>query len=156
MTVRKDTAGPGMKSLTCCRETRPEWSEESERSEFRRNTAWPGMKSLTFCQARKTKVGWRIVRRNTAESSMESLTGCQANRIRVSKWGQWEGTSDIKSLTACQANRARVVGVKTVRRGRLLNQAWNHSLPVKPIGSKDSKHSKGHSCQTWHGINSLT
>ena len=52
-TVRMDTAGPGMKSLTL------------------------------GCQANRTRVPMRTVRRDTAGPDIESLTFYQANEIRV-------------------------------------------------------------------------
>ena len=44
-TVRRDTAGPGMESLTYCQANRTRVAVRM----VRRETAGPGMESLTFC-----------------------------------------------------------------------------------------------------------
>ena len=77
--MRRDIAGPGMKSLTDCQANRTRVGVRT----VRRDTAGPGMESLTNCQANRTRVGVRTVRRDIAEPGMESLTSYQANRTRV-------------------------------------------------------------------------
>ena len=58
-TVRRDTAGPGMESLTNCQDNRTRVAVRT----VRRDTAGPGMESLTYCQANRTRVAVRTVRR---------------------------------------------------------------------------------------------
>ena len=50
--VRRNTAGLGMESLTCCQANRIRVAVRT----VRRDTAGPGMESLTYCQANRTKV----------------------------------------------------------------------------------------------------
>ena len=57
-TVRRDTVGPGIKSLTYYQANRT----RVEVGTVRRDTGGPGMESLTFCQANRIRVGVRIVR----------------------------------------------------------------------------------------------
>ena len=52
-TVIRDTAGPGMESLTSCQANRTRLGVRT----VRRDTAGPGMESLTFCQANRTRLG---------------------------------------------------------------------------------------------------
>ena len=63
-TVRRDTAGPGMESLSYYQGNRT-------RMAVRRDTVRPGMESLTCCQASRTRVAVRPVRRDTTEHSMK-------------------------------------------------------------------------------------
>ena len=58
-TVRRDTDGPNMQSLTCCKANRT-------RGGVRKDTAGPGMLSLTCCN--RTRVG---VRKDTAGPGMQ-------------------------------------------------------------------------------------
>ena len=51
ITVRRDTAGLGMESLTFCQAN----STRVGVRIVRRDTAGPGIESLTFCQANRTK-----------------------------------------------------------------------------------------------------
>ena len=60
-TVRRDTAGPGMESLTSCQTNRTTVVVRT----VRRDTAGHGMESLTTCQANRTRVAVRTVRRDT-------------------------------------------------------------------------------------------
>ena len=62
MTLRRDPAGPGIKSLTFCQANRTRVRVRT----VRRDPAGPGMKSLTCCQANRTRVGVRTVRRDPA------------------------------------------------------------------------------------------
>ena len=61
-TVRSDTAGPGMESLTCCQANRSKVGVRPVRREIAR----PGMESLTSYQANRTRVEVRTVRREIA------------------------------------------------------------------------------------------
>ena len=60
-TVRKDTAGPSMESLTNCQANRTIVAVRT----VRRDTAGLGMQSLTSCQGNRTKLAVRTVRRET-------------------------------------------------------------------------------------------
>ena len=137
-TVRRDTVGPGMESLTLYQAKRTRLRVRT----VRRNTAGSGMKSLTFCQANQIgsensekghRWTWhkvthilesqqdqfqvRTVGRNTARPGMESLTNCQANRTRLGMRTVRRNTAGpgIESLTCCQANRT-MLGGRTLRR----------------------------------------
>ena len=57
-TVRRDTAGPGLQSLTYYQANRTRVGVRT----VRRDIGGHGMKSLTCCQANRTRVGVRIVR----------------------------------------------------------------------------------------------
>ena len=59
-TVRRDTAGPGMESLTYCQANRTRVEVRTVRGD---TAARHGMESLTDCQANRTRVGVRRVRR---------------------------------------------------------------------------------------------
>ena len=59
--VRRDTAEPGMKSLTYCQVNRV---TRVEVRTVRRDTAGPSMESLTYCQANRNRVAVRTVRRD--------------------------------------------------------------------------------------------
>ena len=74
-TVRRDTAEPGMESLTNCQ------TRVAVRT-VRRDTAGR-MESLTYYQANRIRVAVRTVRRDTAGPGMESPTPCQANSIKI-------------------------------------------------------------------------
>ena len=62
-TVRRNTAEPGMESLTFYQVNRTRVAVRT----VGRNTAGPGMKSLTSCQANRTRVAVRTVRRDTVD-----------------------------------------------------------------------------------------
>ena len=62
-TVRKDIAGPSMKSLTFYQANRT-------RVGVRRDTAGPGMKSPTSCQAKTIRAAEGTVRRDTTGSDL--------------------------------------------------------------------------------------
>ena len=59
-TVRRDTAGPAMESLTFYQANRTRVAVRT----VRRDTAGPGMESLTPCQANSIKIGlirWELL-----------------------------------------------------------------------------------------------
>ena len=61
--VRRDTAGPGMETLTFCQTNRTRVAVRT----VRRDAAGSGMELLTTCHANKTRVAMRTVRRATVD-----------------------------------------------------------------------------------------
>ena len=87
--MRRDPAGPGMKSLTSCQANRTRVGGRK----VRRDPAGPGMKSLTYCQANRTRVGGRKVRRDLTGPGMKLPTYYHANPtiilVRVYSLPSW-------------------------------------------------------------------
>jgi len=103
-TVIRDSARPGIKSLTLCQANRIRVGV----STVKRDPAEPCIKeSLTLYQVNRIRVGVRIVRRDLAGPDMKSLTSCQANKTRmgVRIVRRDPVVPGMKSLTSCQANK---------------------------------------------------
>ena len=174
-TVRRNSVGPGMKSLTGCqtnnnrvgvrvvrKHPRPAgWGMKSLtfyqviriRGGVRtlsKHPSRPGTKSLTSCQANGTRaVGVRTVRRQPAEPGMKSLTRCQANRVRVGVRKvrmNPAGPGGMKLLTCCQANRTRVEWGQS--ESTQLDLAGNYSLPIKATESNTVREQSKGTCWT--------
>ena len=139
--MRRDTAGPGMESLTfyqanrirlAVREMRRSMAGKrheithfllSQRNQIesgnsKKETGGHAMRSLTSCQNNRTRLEVRTVRRDTAEPGMDVAFTCyQANRMRLAVRTVIKNTAGhvMESLTCCWTNRSRF-GMRTERR----------------------------------------